>query len=193
MEAGAEYEELQEIAREMRELEKRGEVLEKELRQVIQEEVDGVTPKVSENADTAKGRQAEEHMLEWINLIFKKRSLTFKEEQLRIRENGKKLDYLGNLVDHALRKYLDRSDKSTTDLEHEQWLLQEWLKVVQERDNLVMKEESLRVESELMNLKLGSPTPLPTPAPASRISPAGNRRPSATPSSSSSNSNCVIL
>jgi hypothetical protein len=42
------------------------------------------------------------------------------------------------------------SAKSVTDEEHEKWLLQEWLKVVQERDELVRKEEILRVESEMM-------------------------------------------
>ena len=42
------------------------------------------------------------------------------------------------------------TDKSVTDEEHEKWLLREWLKVVQERDELVKKEELLRVESEIM-------------------------------------------
>ena len=42
------------------------------------------------------------------------------------------------------------ADKSVTDEEHEKWLLREWLKVVQERDDLVRKEELLRVEAEIM-------------------------------------------
>ena len=42
------------------------------------------------------------------------------------------------------------TDKSVKDEEHEKWLLREWLKVVQERDELVKKEELLRVESEIM-------------------------------------------
>jgi len=185
----------------MKELEERGEFLEKELRRAIQAELEASTQNEGVPQQSSSAGKMEEYMLEWINLLFKKRSLTTREEQLRSQENAKRMEYLGNLVDHALRKYMERSDadKSRNDLEHENWLLQEWLKLVQERDTMVQKEESLRVESQLISLKL-------SPSPSSPQASGASTTPATTPASSpvkgppvssgrrnSTASNCAVM
>ena len=111
-EDSVELEELQKLTRDMRALEERGEFLEREIRRFLAEEEDFVILRKSGCSGVEEvSHKEDEYLIEWINLLFKKRTLINQEEYLRIREDEKKLDYLGNLVDTALRKYLDRSSK----------------------------------------------------------------------------------
>jgi hypothetical protein len=80
-----ELEELQKLTQEMRVLELRAQFLENELRRFLLEELEGRTSEGGEYVDVLVNSKEDEYLLEWINLLFKKRNLLHQEELLRIK------------------------------------------------------------------------------------------------------------